>query len=187
MGIRRLTSAAVDAVELELRKYDGRPHRRVTGRLLGSDEYGTWIGTPRGSVVRYSYGWRRIELTREDSVRLLPRDGWWMAMFRAEPSRTDVYCDVTTPARRTAPDRFTVIDLDLDLIRFRADRRVVIDDEDEFEEHRHRFGYPEDVVTRATGAVAELHHALTSDLEPFAGHYRTWMSRLTDARRRRLR
>ena len=178
MDVRRLPSAAVERVELELRKYDGRPHRRVTGRLLGTDEYGTWIGTPRGSVVRYRYGWRRIEFTRADAVRLLPADGWWMAMFLAEPSRTDVYCDVATPARRTAPGRFTVIDLDLDLIRFRADRRVVIDDEDEFEEHRHRFGYPDDVVARATEAAAHLHEALTADREPFAGHYRHWMSRL---------
>lgn len=184
MVIQRLTSAAVEAVELELRKYDGRPHRRVTGRLLGTDEYGTWIGTPRRSVVRYSYGWRRIELTREDSVRLLPHDGWWMAMFMAEPSRTDVYCDVTTPARRTAPDRFTVIDLDIDLIRFRADGRVVVDDEDEFEEHRHRFGYPDDVVDQATGAAAELRDALARDLEPFAGRHHDWMDRLTATRRR---
>ena len=78
-------------MELVLRKYDGRPHRRVTGRLLGTDEFGTWIGTPRGTVVRYSYGWRRFERTREDSVRLLPHDSWWMAMFLTEPSRTEGY------------------------------------------------------------------------------------------------
>ncbi|MEU4427418.1 DUF402 domain-containing protein [Actinoplanes sp. NPDC024001] len=177
----------MDVVELMLRKYDGRPHRRVTGRLLGTDEYGTWIGTPRGSVVRYSYGWRRVEFTREDSVRLLPHDGWWMAMFLAEPNRKDVYCDVTTPAQRTAPGQFTVIDLDLDLIRYRADHRVVIDDEDEFAEHRHRFGYPDEVVTRATGAVAELRDALAGNHEPFAAHYRAWMGRLTGARRRWFR
>ncbi|MEV6306809.1 DUF402 domain-containing protein [Actinoplanes sp. NPDC051861] len=167
----------METVDLVLRKYDGRPHRRVTGRLLGTDEFGTWIGTPRGTRVHFSYGLRRIEKTRQDAVRLLPHEGWWMAMFLAEPSRSEIYCDVTTPAERNGHE-FTVIDLDLDLIRFRSDGRVVIDDEDEFERHRHRFGYPDEVVTRATGAARDLHRALAGDTEPFAGHYRTWMSRL---------
>ncbi|MFC7533508.1 DUF402 domain-containing protein, partial [Actinoplanes sp. GCM10030250] len=177
----------MEAVDLVLRKYDGRPHRRVTGQLLGTDSYGTWIGTPRGSKVRYSYGWRRVETTREDSVRLLPHDGWWMAMFLAEPSRPEIYCDVTTPFRRTTPTEFTVIDLDLDLIRFRADHRVVLDDEDEFHHHRHRFAYPANVVTQATSAATHLHEALTSNLEPFATHYRTWLTRLEHPRRPRPR
>ncbi|GLW32310.1 DUF402 domain-containing protein [Actinoplanes regularis] len=176
----------MDVVDLVLRKYDGRPHRRVTGRLLGEDEFGTWIGTPRGTMVRYSYGLRRLSWTRSDSVRLIPRDAWWMAMFSAEPSRSEIYCDVTTPVRRTGPAEFTVIDLDIDLIRFH-DRRVVIDDEDEFAAHRVRFGYPDEVVTAATGAATELHAALTGDTEPFAGHYRKWLARAAAVGRRRPR
>ncbi|MEU4623119.1 DUF402 domain-containing protein [Actinoplanes sp. NPDC023801] len=167
----------MDRVELVLRKYDGRPHRRVTALRLGTDEFGTWLGTPRRTVVRYSYGWRRIEFTREDSVRLIPHDGWWMAMFLAEPSRKDVYCDITTPAEHTG-SRITVIDLDIDLIRYRADHRVVIDDEDEFEAHRRRFGYPTDVVARATAATGVLHEALATAREPFGAHHHGWMTRL---------
>ncbi|GAA2690041.1 DUF402 domain-containing protein [Actinoplanes palleronii] len=173
----------MDTVDLVLRKYDGRPHRRVTGRLLGEDEFGTWIGTPRGTTVRYSYGLRRISWTRSDAVRLVPRDSWWMATFTAAPSRSEIYCDVTTPARRTAPGEFTLVDLDLDLIRLR-DGRVVVDDEDEFAEHRVRFGYPDDVVTAATAATAELHAALTGGAEPFAGHYRGWLARAAAPARR---
>ena len=171
----------VDLVELVLRKYDGRPHRRVTGHLLGTDDYGTWVGTPRGSLVRYSYGWRRFQLTREDAVRLIPHAGWWMAMFLATPARHDVYCDITTPAEHTA-NRITVVDLDLDLIRYRADHRVLLDDEDEFERHRHEFGYPADVVEAATGAAAELRAALTEAREPFGAHHQRWMSRLPGRR-----
>ncbi|MFC3988556.1 DUF402 domain-containing protein [Actinoplanes siamensis] len=175
----------MDRVDLVLRKYDGRPHRRVTGHLLGEDEFGAWIGTPRGTRVRYSYGLRRVSWTRSDSVRLIPRDAWWMAMFSAEPSRSEIYCDVTTPARRTGPAEFTVIDLDIDLIRMRPDGRVVIDDEDEFAEHRVRFGYPDDVVAGATAAAAELHAALTGGAEPFAGRYREWLARAAMPGRRR--
>ncbi|WP_433829007.1 DUF402 domain-containing protein [Actinoplanes sp. CA-015351] len=173
-----MTGPGSERVELVLRKYDGRPHRRVTGRLLGDDEHGTWIGTPRGTIVRYSYGWRRFERTREDSVRLLPRDAWWMAMFSAAPGRSEIYCDVITPPERTGPAQFTVIDLDLDVIRLRRDGRVVIDDEDEFEQNRVRFGYPADVVAGATAAAETLRSALSTDTEPFAGQYRNWLSRL---------
>ena len=173
--------------ELVLRKYDGRPHRRVTGRLLGTDDFGTWIGTPRGSVVRYSYGWRRFQRTREHAVRLLPHDGWWMAMFLDHPNRLDVYCDIATPAERdvspTGVPRFTVIDLDIDVLRFRTDGRVQIDDEDEFALHRHHYGYPTDVVTEATAAATALRGALSTPVEPFANHHRSWMARLTTTTR----
>lgn len=171
----------MDRVELVLRKYDGRPHRRVTGRLLGTDEYGTWIGTPRGSLVRYSYGWRRFEFTREDAVRLIPHNGWWTAMFLSTPARNDVYCDITTPAEHT-PARITVIDLDLDLIRYRTTHQVVIDDEDEFDKNRHLFNYPANVVAAATSATAHLHRALTTAQEPFGTHHHKWLTKATTHR-----
>ncbi|BAL86542.1 hypothetical protein AMIS_13220 [Actinoplanes missouriensis 431] len=166
----------MDRVELMLRKYDGRPHRRVTGTLLGDDDHGTWIGTPRGTLVRYSYGWRRLERTRHDAVRLLPRDAWWIAMFTAEPSRSEIYCDVTTPPERTGPSQFTVIDLDIDVMRLRPGSRVVVDDEDEFEHHRRRFNYPDDVVKAAEEAAKTLRTALSDGSEPFATHYRSWLA-----------
>ncbi|WP_229072299.1 DUF402 domain-containing protein [Actinoplanes sp. DH11] len=166
----------MDAVELVLRKYDGRPHRRVTGHLLGTDKFGTWIGTPRGTLVTYSYGWRRRERTREDSVRLIPATGWWMAMFSAAPARAEIYCDVTTPAEQTGPAQFTVIDLDIDVLRMRPDGRVLIDDEDEFTHNRTRFAYPPDVVEQALAATAELSSGLATNTEPFATHYQTWLS-----------
>ena len=161
-----------------LRKYDGRPHRQVTGRLLGEDQYGTWVATRRGSMVTYHYGARRPSETTSDAVRLFPPDGWWTAMFRAEPHPLDVYCDVTTPARWTGPGEITVVDLDIDLVRYRADGRVEVEDEDEFEQHRVSLGYPDEVVAGALDAAESLHSALTGDQEPFAGHYRNWLARV---------
>jgi protein associated with RNAse G/E len=168
----------VDSVDLVLRKFDGRRHREVTGRLLGEDRYGTWIGTPRGTPVRFHYGLRRREVTRTGSVRLLPADGWWMAMFPAAPHRLEVYCDVIAPYRWTGPAEITVVDLDIDLLRYRADGRVEVEDEDEFEEHRVAYGYPSEVVDGALAGAASLRAALTADEEPFAGHYRTWLARV---------
>jgi protein associated with RNAse G/E len=166
----------VTAVDLVLRKFDGRPHRQVTGRLLGEDASGTWIATPRGSVVSYHYGDRPTGLTRADAVRLIPTDGWWMAMCLAEPDARDMYCDVTTPAEWTGPAELTVVDLDIDLVRYRADGRVEVEDEDEFEEHRLTLGYPDAIVEGALRGAAELRAALTADEEPFGEHYRKWLA-----------
>jgi protein associated with RNAse G/E len=166
----------VTAVDLVLRKFDGRPHRQVTGRLLGEDAYGTWIATPRGSVVSYHYGDRPTGLTRADAVRLIPTDGWWMAMCLAEPDARDMYCDVTTPAEWTGPAELTVVDLDIDLVRCRADGRVEVEDEDEFEEHRLSLGYPDAIVEGALRGAAELRAALTAADEPFGEHYRKWLA-----------
>ena len=166
------------AVDLVLRKFDGSPHRQVTGRLLGEDAYGTWIATPRGSVVSYHYGDRPTGLTRADAVRLIPAGGWWMAMCLAEPDARDLYCDVTTPAEWTGPAEITVVDLDIDLVRYRADGRVEVEDEDEFAEHRVSLGYPDEIVRGALRALGELREALTQNEEPFAGHYLKWLAQV---------
>ena len=166
-----------------LRKFDGRPHRQVTGRLLGEDPFGTWVATPRGTVVTYHYGAKPPELTSADAVRLLPAaldraDGWFTAMFLAEPAARELYCDVSTPPRWTGPAEITVIDLDIDLIRYRADGRVEVEDEDEFERHRITYGYPAPVVAGALAAAASLRAALLANDEPFATHYRGWLAKV---------
>ncbi|MET0423551.1 MAG: DUF402 domain-containing protein [Actinoplanes sp.] len=169
----------MDAVDLVLRKYGGQPHRQVTGRLLGEDSYGTWLATPAGTVVRYHYGPRPTGLTRVDAVRLIPADGWWMAMFLADPDRREIYCDITTPARWTGSHEITVVDLDIDLVRYRSDRRVEVEDEDEFAEHRVSLRYPDEIVAGALAGAETLHAALVSDEEPFATHYREWLARVS--------
>jgi len=166
----------VTAVDLVLRKYDGRPHRQVTAQLLGEDSYGTWLATPRGSVVTYHYGVKGTGRTRADAVRLIPAGEWWMAMCLAEPDPRELYCDVTTPARWTGPAEITVVDLDIDLVRYRADGRIEVEDEDEFEEHRVSLGYPPEIVRGALAGAESLHAKLVRDEEPFAGHYRKWLA-----------
>jgi protein associated with RNAse G/E len=174
----------MDAVDVVLRKYNGRPHRWVTARRLGEDEYGVWLGTPAGTTVHYQYGNRPTGLTRHDAVRLIPRDEWWIAMFTAAPSEREVYCDICLPPRWTGPFEITVIDMDLDVARFRPRRRlglssrVVLEDEDEFAENALIYGYPTDVVVQATAVAENLRRALTSRVEPFGTASRSWLRNL---------
>jgi protein associated with RNAse G/E len=171
----------VDSVDVVLRKYDERPHRRTTTRRLGADEYGTWLGTPKGSIVTYSYGGKRPEATRHAAVRVVPPGRWWCAIFFAEPSGRDVYCDIIAPPRWESPTEVTLVDLDLDLVRYRPDGRVELEDEDEFRQNIEVFGYPSEVVAQATAAARELRTALATRVEPFGDHWRRWMDLLTRA------
>ena len=170
--------SAVNPVDVVLRKYDGRLHRWVTARHLGEDEHGVWLGTPAGTKVHYNYGSRRIGTTRLDAVRLIPPGRWWIAMFTAEPADREIYCDICRPAVWTSPAEVTVVDLDLDLARFRPGRRVVLEDEDEFAANARTYGYPPEVITRATTAAAEVHAALTAGAEPFGDAARPWLEKL---------
>jgi len=52
---------------------------------------------------------------------------------------------------------------------------VELVDEDEFEVHRLRFGYPDEVVEQAWKAAHWLVRALADGTEPFAGGYHAWL------------
>ena len=72
-----------------------------------------------------------------------------------------------------------MVDLDLDVIRLRADQQVLLLDEDEFAEHQVRYGYPADVISEAEQAAAWLRHAISSGAEPFASQYRSWLDQVS--------
>ncbi|GAA3125573.1 hypothetical protein GCM10010485_75290 [Streptosporangium carneum] len=147
------------------RKYDGSLHWNHPALFLGEDEHGVWVGCPAGSSGRR--GKEPPIVWDQPFVMLFPRDAWWTATFNAAPYKTEIYCDVSTVPRWNDGE-VTMIDLDLDVIRMRADGRVFLDDEDEFEDHRVRYAYPPDVVENARASAATLLEAVASGLAPFA-------------------
>jgi protein associated with RNAse G/E len=68
-----------------------------------------------------------------------------------------------------------MVDLDLDVVRRRADRSVSIVDQDEFAEHQIRYGYPAGVIAAAERAAERLHAAIIGGRQPFADGYRRWL------------
>src|SRR5689334_8952603 len=106
MQVTEVEPATVQVVFL---KYDGRPHRSYPARFLGEDVSGRWLGVVAGSPAMVDGGAREI-LREEPYVLLVPHHAWWTAMFNAPPRRTEVYCDVTTPASWTGLNEVTVVD-----------------------------------------------------------------------------
>lgn len=169
---------AEDAVRLAWTKYDGSLHYHLAMRRLGEDEHGVWLGAPRRSTMRKGDG-PEISI-RHAHVILIPPDAWWTAVFNGRQSTADVYCDIASPATWTHPAEVTMIDLDLDVVRWRKNGRVELLDEDEFAEHQVRYAYPPDVIANASSAARWLMAEISAGREPFMAVYRKWLS-LVDA------
>jgi len=171
--------AVGDAVRVVTTKWGDRPHWEFAGRYLGADGHGDWIGFPAGShFARPGADY----VSPVDQVTVLPVDGsGWVATFHAVGGPVRVYVDVTSPPVWDGAD-VCVVDLDLDVIE-RPDGTVLVDDEDEFAEHRVAFGYPPEVVERAqrtcdrVRAEVAAHHP-PYDLETPA----RWLATLTRLR-----
>ena len=68
-----------------------------------------------------------------------------------------------------------MVDLDLDVIRTR-DGDLLLDDEDEFDQHRVLLGYPADVVELARGTAERLMMAGAAGHEPFGEAGGRWLA-----------
>ena len=168
-------------------KWGDRPHWEFEATYLGEDEHGHWLGISPGTHFhRPTY-----EFTGSNTqVTLLPRGhAWWVATFHDDdgPPRqawaslgdapVEVYVDMTTPA---ALDATTVrcTDLDLDVVRGTGGV-VIVDDEDEFAEHRVTYGYPPDVIAAAEAACDDVRRMAVQRIPPFDGVApRVWLDRV---------
>jgi uncharacterized protein len=164
-------------VRVVFTKYDGSLHWHHTAQYLGEDEHGTWLGVAAGSPIQR--GSERPVVLEQPWVQLVPAGQWWTAAFNGEPAATELYCDITTEPRWLHPGEVTMVDLDLDVVRMRADRRVLLLDEDEFAEHQVRYGYPADVLSRAEQSAAWLLAVVQAGAEPFGTGYRRWLEMLS--------
>jgi uncharacterized protein len=163
-------------VRVVFTKYDGSLHWHHTARQLGEDEHGTWLGAPAGTPIQR--GSEPPVVLEQPWVQLIPAGRWWTAAFNGVPAATELYCDITTEPRWLSPGEVTMVDLDLDVLRMRADGRVLLLDEDEFAEHQVRYRYPAEVIRRAEQSAAWLLATVRAGAEPFGTGYRRWLDRM---------
>ena len=148
------------------------PDNAVPGRGRARD----LAGGPAGSTAQR--GSEPPVVFAEPFVQLVPAGQWWTAVFNGAPARTEIYCDIASPADWKHPGEVTMIDLDLDVVRLRADQRVLVVDEDEFAEHQVRYSYPAEVITAAEDAAAWLYEVVSAHAEPFGSAYLGWLAKV---------
>ncbi|MEV6632966.1 DUF402 domain-containing protein [Actinoplanes sp. NPDC051470] len=155
-------------------KWGGKLHWHFPVTPLGTDEWGSWYGTPQGA--RIQRGHEPAQVQEHDFVTLIPAEGWYVAAFNTHANwRIDLYIDISTPPTITG-DLIEAVDLDLDVLRAR-DGRVMLDDEDEFAAHQVRYGYPPHVITAAQTEADRLMAEVTAGAEPFTAVGRAWLAR----------
>jgi hypothetical protein len=144
------------------RKWDGSAHWVHECVFLGSDEHGDWVGQQPG--------WRSARPGREmpapqPNVTLMPPGGEWAFTSNAPPHRARVYIDLAWDVRWSEDGEPTGIDMDLDVVE--EDGRLFVDDRDEWDQHRVRYGYPLDVVERLEAVTVDLEDRVRRRAAPF--------------------
>lgn len=157
------------------RKWDGSTHWQHDCLYLGSDEWGDWFGQ--------APGWRSWRPGRDvtvlhPNVTLVPPTGDY-AFTRNASRRTKTYIDVAWDIHWEAGEPVG-IDMDLDVVD-REDLGVYIDDRDEWEEHRVRYGYPLDVVAHLEALAVDLERRVAASAPPFDDAVPdAWLARLAE-------
>lgn len=157
-------------IHVDQRKWPDREHYQFEMNLLGRDQYGTWVHTPPGTLVRrgdddpfrFAHG----------VISVVPDDEWWVASFYRGHAEIDLYVDIGTPPVWHGA-RLTYVDLDLDVIRL-LDGTVEIIDEDEFEENRVVYDYPDELAVGAREAAERAVRLVTEQAEPFVAAADRW-------------
>lgn len=164
-------------IDIRYTKWPSQPHYAYRMRVLGEDDYGVWGSCDTGEEV-YKAG--ELAFVRDTSLlSLVPRVGCWSALwYPPEEALYELYVDINTNPV-WGPTAVSMIDLDFDVVRKRTGETDLVD-EDEFEEHRLRFGYPDDIVQLARTASRELTTAVAAPLEPFDTHWRVWYEQCFD-------
>lgn len=160
-----------------MRKWGDVAHWRFPVELLGKDSFGTWLGArPPTSYT----GPRGPGEWSHNFVLCVPDDKWWIATFNAVPFDVDggaqTYVDMTTVPVWLSESHVQAIDLDLDVIR-NWDGSIMLDDEDEFEEHRVLYRYPDDVIAATLASAASVLSLVETGAEPFGEVYKTWLAK----------
>lgn len=146
-------AAPGDRILLRATKYDGTAHWIQPFSVLADD--GTLI-TAQYRARTPIYTSRGEFRSPYDSRVYFWRDRWYNVFRLSKPGCALAlwYCNVTTPPTFDGC-QIGYVDLDLD-VSVRPNGCIDLLDEDEFEEHQRKYGYPEDVVRNAEAAAIEL-------------------------------
>ncbi|GIW75931.1 MAG: UPF0374 protein YjjG [Phycisphaerae bacterium] len=146
-------------------KFDGSLHYQFEADLVQATDREIRVYTPPG-VKLLTY--RGELMTRSHSLRIFYTDLSWNVMIRwhADWRFEEHYVNIADPA--TWDGRVVRwVDLDLDLIRRAGSDEPVLDDEQEFERHRIKWGYPEKLVQRVWQTVEQVWQLMRDEKVPF--------------------
>lgn len=148
-------------------------HWGFEGHWLGEDEWGVWVAVPAGSP-RWK-GAVDMAPTPTPAVFCAPHDRWWHLHYNGPHSENySHFVDIVTPPVWTTPNRYEMVDLDLDVAVDLAGA-VEIQDEDEFLVHQVRYGYSQEMIDNAVRETGHIVAELEAGREPFFTVAERWL------------
>jgi hypothetical protein len=138
---------------------------------LGTDVYGTWLFSSKGTVFRGQdeSGVTECEVGQGTAdagrpvLHLIPNGAWWVAWW----CELFISVDICVPAS-LADGEWSFTDLELDVLAF-PDGRVEVHDEDEYIEARDAGTISEEESRKAQAALVDVERWLRDGVEPFGG------------------
>lgn len=141
-----------------------------------SDDYGTWLYSPSGTVHLGYPGTGDVvlwEVCRSHQapdglpqIHLMPKNAWWVAFFFiGKNGDKTIAVDISVPAT-LKNDEWTYIDLELDPI-WRSDRPTELFDVDEFDDAVKSGLINDEEARNANSAATEVMNHLQNGMEPF--------------------
>lgn len=144
--------------------------------LLGEDEHGVWLAAPSGTK-RWK-GSDPVHPTRMPAVFCAPRNGWWHLHYEGPGARDySAFIDIVTPPVWVSDNRYEMIDLDLDVAML-EDGTIEVQDEDEFEVHKVKYRYTDEMISGAIDETKRIVGALEGRREPFFQVADAWLERV---------
>lgn len=161
-----------DAMLFHSTKFDGSLHYRFEVEVVHRDRTLIAVHTAAGTpITSYRGQW----LAKHPMLCLYWTDRSWNLAVSWHPDGRprSHYVNIASPAT-WSDGVLRCVDLDLDLIRSADEDRVIVDDADEFELHRVKWAYPDDLVAtcrETCDAVADL---LGRRVPPLDGRLYAW-------------
>lgn len=167
MGVRMESIQPGNILRIESRKHDGAFHRSWK-RSVVLDAGEPLLLANRDVEVTESDG--REWISKGLALCQFHRNRWFNTIILLDSAGSHrFYCNIASPCS-LEEDRLLYTDYDLDLL-VESDLSYRWLDFDEFEQNRHRQGYPAEVVRLVTEAVTELETRVTEGREPFTSDF----------------
>ena len=138
---------------------------RVGAYVLDTDEFGSWLWTPAGSIARYSQGDEVLLNEWPNFLSLAQSDEWFWAGWWIREAGPTIGTDACT-APRLVDGTWHWVDLELDVVRDHTGK-VWVEDEDEFDEGIAAGQISSDEERAARAITAELERRLRERVAPF--------------------
>lgn len=151
--------------EMRAYKFDGKLHYEQTLSLKETHEDHVVLKGAKGRVLKHHT--RNSEYRfEENTLEYFFIDRWYTAalVFDDDNNVTRVYCNIARPCT-IKEDAVEFVDLDIDVAV--RDGEMIILDEDEFEEHRHLYGYGKEIEGKVFEAIEQVKEDIIHGNYPF--------------------